>query len=120
ATKYHIALASIQPGVPGGGYAIATVSKKGAIKVTGLLPDGVAFSGATGLRDNGTFPIYSVVTKAKPPAFVGGELVTADLAQTDVSGELFWVKFPQLPKVKGLHLDGVNTVLTANGSVYDG
>lgn len=120
ATKFHIALRSIDSAFPGGGYAIATVSKKGAVSVVGLLPDGVPFSAGSSLRDNGTVAIYGVVNKAKPPAIVAGELVTANLAETDVTGEISWLKLPQLANVKGLHLGGVDTLLTANGSIFDG
>jgi hypothetical protein len=120
AAKYHIALASIDLAIPGGGYAIAKVSKKGAVKITGLLPDGVPFSAASALRDNNTIAFYTVVKGPKPPAIVGGELTVADLANTDIAGQLSWLKRPQLPGVKGLHLGLVDTVMNAQGSIYDG
>jgi hypothetical protein len=120
AAKYHIALASIDLAIPGGGYAIAKVSKKGAVKITGLLPDGVPFSAASALRDNNTIAFYTMVKGPKPPAIVGGELTVADLANTDIAGQLSWLKRPQLPGVKGLHLSLVDTVMNASGCLYDG
>lgn len=119
ATKYNIALSGINA-TTGGGYSIATVSKKGAVKITGVLPDGVPFSAASMLRDNNTFILYAASNKgANPPAFVGGQLLAEDLATTDVTGELNWSKSPQLSTSKGLHTDGVNITLAANGSIYD-
>jgi hypothetical protein len=118
--KHHIALASIDLAVPGGGYAIAKVSAKGTVKITGLLPDGVPFSATSILRDNNTIAFYTMVKGPKPPAIVGGELTVADLAKTDITGQVSWLKQPQLPGVKGLHLDIVDTVMNANGSLYDG
>ncbi len=118
AQKFHIALASADSSFPGGGYAIANVSKKGAVGIAGLLPDALTFSAAAVLRDDGTIAVYSVVKKgAKPPAIVGGELVAANLATTDVTGELAWLKLPQ---TKGIYLGGVDTVLNANGSLFTG
>lgn len=119
AEKHHIALASINPMVPGGGFAIAKVSAKAAVAITGTLPDGLPFSAATAQGDNGSISFFAVVTKgAKPPALVGGELITANLTATDVTGELLWSKLPQAG-TKGLHLGGVETVLTANGCIFD-
>ncbi len=117
--KYHIALASIDAAIPGGGYAIAKVTTKATVTLTGILPDGLPFSAATAKGDNGSISFFAVVTKgAKPPALIGGELLTASLTATDVTGELLWSKLPQ-PGPKGLHLAGVDTVLTANGCLFD-
>jgi len=118
--KHHIALGSPDAAIPGGGYAIATVSNKGAVKVTGVLPDGTTFSAASALRDNDTIALYALPKGPKPPAVIGGELTRASLANTDVSGEIAWLKLPQLAGVKGLHLAGVDTVLAANGCLYSG
>jgi hypothetical protein len=119
AERHHIALAAIDPAIQGGGFAIATVSTKGIVKITGTLPDGLPFTSATCLSDNGSFSFFTPVSKgAKPPALLGGELFTADLAATDITGELAYLKLPQLPKAKGTHLTGVDTILNANGSLY--
>jgi hypothetical protein len=117
--KHHIALASIHAALPGGGYIIAKTTAKGAVSMIGLLPDGLPFTSATTLGDNGSFAFYAVVTKgAKPPALIGGELVLANLAATDVTGELHWSKLPQIKGAKGTHLGGFDTTLTANGSLF--
>jgi hypothetical protein len=118
--KHHVALASIDSTIPGGGFAIAKVTAKAGVTITGTLPDGIPFSAATVQGDNGSIAFFAVATKgAKPPALVGGELITANLMTTDVTGELVWSKLPQASS-KGLHLGGVDTVLTANGCVFDG
>ena len=122
AEKHHIALASIQSvTLPGGGYAIANVSAKGAVKIVGVGIDGLPFTAATALSDNGSFSFYSAIIAApKPPAFIGGELFLADLTPTDVTGELRHTKFTQLPTAKGTHKLGFDTLLTANGCRYNG
>jgi hypothetical protein len=118
--KHHIALASIDGGIPGGGFAIANVSRKGKVGIKGILPDGLPFSAATILCDNGSFTFFTKVAKgAQPPAVLGGELITANLPATDVTGELSYAK-PKQTRSSGLHLDGLDTVLAANGSLYSG
>lgn len=118
--KHHIALAGLDPTLPGGGYLIANVSAKGAVTMAGVLPDGLPFTGGTALRDNGSIAFYSIVSKGKPPGLVGGELVTANLAATDVTGELLYSKLPQTKGALGVHLTGVEATLTANGCLYSG
>ena len=121
AQKHHVALGSVSATYPGGGYAVVTTTAKGAVAMVGLLPDGLPFSAATSQGDNGSITFYSSVLKGpKPPALVGGQLDPADLPTTDVTGELLWAKFPQAATVKGLHLTGVETTLTANGSLFSG
>ena len=118
--KHHIALASIDSAIPGGGFAIASVSKKNAVKLVGVLPDGHAFTVATTRTDDGGIAFYGVDKKSKPAATFGGTLTPADLATTDVTGELVWSKPAQLPTVKGIHLLPIDTALTANGSLFTG
>jgi hypothetical protein len=121
AAKHHIALASPNATFSGGGFAVVTTSSKGTIELKGTLPDGVKFSAATTLRDNGTYAFFSASAKgANPPAFVGGELLNASLATTDVTGQLEWRKLPQAPGTPGVHLVGLDTTLHANGSLYTG
>lgn len=117
--KYHIAISSLDAAIPGGGFAIANVGKNGTVSLSGLLPDGGKFTAGTTIRDNGTIAFYSAKSGSKPPAVFGGELVTANLATSDVTGELFLFKLPQAPGTKGLHLGGLDTVLTATGSLYE-
>jgi len=69
------------------------------------------------LADNGSFSFYGTVPGTSPQAVIAGECQIADLAKTDVTGELLWLKPAQTPAT-GLHKGGVDTVLTANGSEY--
>ena len=119
AQRYHVALASINPTIPGGGFAIMIVTANGAINVRGRLPDGQPFTGASSLNDNGSMAFFSVPS-GNSGALVAGELVIADLAVTDLTGELAWSKPPQPRGAKGLQLGGVDTILTATGSLYTG
>jgi hypothetical protein len=121
AARFHVALGSVDAGIPGGGYAVVSVAKNGAASLATLLPDGSVLTASTSLRDNGTLAFYSVVGRGvNPAAAVAGELVVADLAATDITGEVAWIKPPQRVLVRGLHLDGVDTLLTANGSLFRG
>jgi hypothetical protein len=121
AAKHHIALASIHRDIPGAGYLIASVKPSGTVSLSGMLPDGRPFTAATSISDNGTIAFYTTETRGILSAGVlGGELVSADLAETDVTGELMWSKPEQAAGAKGLHRAGVDTVLTANGCVYAG
>ena len=67
------------------------------------------------MLDNGGFVFYRGIGKTVPKAFVGGELTAANLAATDVTGELEW-NLP--PQAAGLHASGVSTTLTANGCIF--
>ncbi len=117
--RYNAALASIDAAIPGGGYLfVNTLTASGAFLV-GRLPDGQVFSASTSVRDDGTIAFYAVVRGGvNPPEIVGGELVFADLTATDFTGELAWAKPVQRPGVRGLHLGGVNTILTVNGCQF--
>jgi hypothetical protein len=119
--QYHVALASIDPSIPGGGYAVANVKKTGDVVITAMLPDGRPFTAGTTISDNGTIAFYGTSTKfVIPPAIVGGEFVSANLPKTDLTGEIAWLKPTQGQGAKGPHLGGVDTVLTANGCLYAG
>ena len=121
AEKHNIELASIDPiAFPGGGYAQASISKKGAVKLKGLLPDGNPFSAASTRTDVSTVAFFAITkTKVKPFGVIGGELTLATNPTTDVTGELVWSKPLQIAGGKGTHLGGVDTTLTAKGSRYD-
>jgi hypothetical protein len=121
AETHNIELASIDPvAFPGGGYAQATISKKGAVKLKGLLPDGNPFSAASTRTDVSSIAFFATTkTKVKPFGVIGGELTLAANPTTDVTGELVWSKPLQIKGGKGTHLGGVDTTLTAKGSRYD-
>jgi hypothetical protein len=117
---YNIALASIDPALPGGGYAVARVSKTGAVRITGIVPDGLPFSASTWVADDRSIAFHSTIKKrSKPAGFVAGELTPANLFSTDITGELRWLKPRQSTGAKGLHLSGVDSTLTANGNLHD-
>ena len=113
---HNVALASIDAAYPGGGIARVSVRNTGFVVLSVTLPDGKTLSAKSDLADNGTFSIYSPVSLTSPTAYVGGEFNFANLAATDVTGELAWIK-PAQPAA-GLHQSGVSTTLTANGCVF--
>ena len=114
AKQFNIALAPTDA-TPGGGFTRAIVKRTGDITITGKLPDGRPLSYTAQLADNETFVLYSVVARTSPAALAAGELTIADLATTDVTGELAWSLPPQ---TTGLHRAGLETTLTASGSLY--
>ena len=116
AQTHNVALASIDAAYPGGGIARVSVRSTGFVVLTVTMPDGKTLSAKSDLADNGTFSIYSPVSLTSPTAYVGGEFNFANLAATDVTGELAWIK-PAQPAA-GLHQSGVSTTLTANGCVF--
>lgn len=119
--RYHLALAATDGVIRGGGFATATVLPSRAVLITAVLPDGSVFSSSTSLREDNTIAVYSAVGRnVRPPSVVAGELVLADLATTDLTGEWSWRKPPQEAGVRGLHLGGVDTLLGVAGSRYDG
>lgn len=121
AATHNIALASVDTDVPGGGYAIARRTTTGAVRIVGLLPDGLPFSAASYLRDNNTVALYTQENDGTDPnGFLGGELTLANLTKTDLTGEITWTKPRQRGGAIGNHLRGVDTILTANGSLHTG
>ncbi len=113
----HLALAgSDHSTVPGGGYLRARITSRGRILISGKLPSGSTISSSASLLDNGSFVFYRVVGRTSPAAVVAGEFTLADLAATDVTGELEW----EMPaQAAGLHAAGVSATLIANGSRFD-
>jgi CSLREA domain-containing protein len=119
AGRYNAALASIDAAIPGGGYLFADTVSTSAALLIGRLPDGKVFAASTSVRDDGTVAFHSIVRRGvNPIELVGGELVFADLTATDLTGEVAWAKPVQRPGVRGLHLGGVNTILTVNGCQF--
>ncbi len=117
ARKHNIALASITPAtIPGGGWARATTTGGARVGFGGKLPDGRILFGNALVRDNGSFVLYRGIIGTNPRGVIGGEFILADLAATDVTGELKWVLPPQ---ARGTHAAGLTTTLTANGCVYN-
>jgi hypothetical protein len=115
AQQRNIALAGLERAVPGGGTARTFTRTNGTMSFLAKLPDGRVVSCAPRILDNGSFVLYDLVAKTLPRATVTGELIAADLAATDVTGELTWL----LPaQTSGLHASGLDTILTANGCIF--
>ena len=112
--KYVAALAAIDPLLLGAGYSNISVKKTGATSVVGVLPDGTKFSAGSGLADNFTVPVFAPVKATKPKGTVAGQFTFAPISETDLTGELAWVKPPQ---AKGLLAAGVDSVVTVNGCI---
>jgi|GEM_PF-2394857 len=119
--KYHIALASIDDAVPGGGILRVTLTSRGQVRLVATLPDGRPISVGAGVTDNGTVIFYGKESsRVNPPGVIGGQLVPANLTLTDITGEILWKKPQQAPGSGGTQQAGVDTILAANGSIYAG
>ena len=114
---HHVALGSVDAAIPGAGVGRVKITAFGMARVTLKLPDGKAFSSVTAISDNGSINFYGVQSSTSPKGWIGGEFILANLAKTDLTGELEWTKPEQL---SGLHRDGVNTLLAANGCIATG
>jgi len=115
---YHLELASIDPTLAGGGWSIATVTRNASVRILGILPDGNQFTGTSVLTDNDTLAFYFPLPASKTPSgVVGGELTLGNNFDTDIIGDFVWSK--PSGGVKGTERFAVDTVLTANGSLFD-
>ena len=113
---YHLELASIDPTLAGGGWSIATVTRNASVRILGVLPDGNQFTGTSVLTDNDDLAFYFPIGR-NPSGVVGGELTLGNNVSTDITGEFVWSK--PSGGVKGTERFAVDTVLTANGSLFD-
>jgi hypothetical protein len=117
--QYNVAVSGVSTSIPGGGYGTVKINAIGRAYFTLVLPDGRRLVTGSEVADNGSITLFGV--QAQPgtsaPGYVGGELILANLATTDVTGELEWRK---APVASGMHRTGVNAVLTVNGSVFNG
>ncbi len=117
---HHLELASLDPALAGGGYAITSVSSNATVRLRGILPDGNQFSASSAVTDNAAIAFFSTLRSGvRPSGVIGGDLTLANNIKTDISGELVWSKPPQGPGAVGTEFGGVNTILNASGSVYD-
>ena len=97
AAKYTalLHLVAPNPALPQGiGYGQMTVSKSGAIKITGLLGDGSTYSVSAKPHTDGTWTFYSpLYTRTAQPGGIAG-LMTFDrtAADSDCAGTLRWNK----------------------------
>ncbi len=98
--KYTLLLPS-EPGwgadEPGGdGWAVASVSPTGVVKVKGRLGDGASLTETAYLSGEGEFCLYQELYRTKPvKGKLGGRVVLRDEPETsDFDGPLQWVKLP--------------------------
>ena len=101
---------------PGGGYATLTLSGIGGATLTGRLSDGTAFSSATYLRPDGSFPIYAVVYGAPAGSFTGFFSLRENPGVSDGSGTFTWFKPAQ--RTGTIYRDGFTLSLDAIASRY--
>ena len=108
----NVGLVSVDAAIPGAGFGRVTVTAIGLARFSLKMPDGKTFLTSAEVSDNGSINFYGRQSATSPAGFIGGELILADLAKTDFTGEIEWNKPAQ---ATGLHRGGVNTVLVANG-----
>ncbi|HXS68834.1 MAG TPA: SMP-30/gluconolactonase/LRE family protein, partial [Candidatus Polarisedimenticolia bacterium] len=102
---------------PGGyGYGSVKVDVSGNITFTGVLGDGAKATQKTTLSKDGRWPFYVAPYKGK--GAILGWLTFTDLANSDVSGTLNWIRQPQ--STSKLYPGGFNfpNGVQAIGSVY--
>ncbi len=114
---YNVGLGALVPAVKGAGFGTARINSNGSGKVLVKMPDGRAFSASTELCDNGSINFYGRQASTVPFGYVGGELIFANLAKTDLTGELEWKRPAQS---MGVDRAAVNSIVVANGCVSDG
>ena len=117
AATNHVALGAVDAAIPGAGVGRVKTTALGMARLSLKMPDGKAFSASAEVSDNGSINFCGPQSATAPKGWIAGELVLANLAKTDLTGELQWTKPAQL---SGLHPAGVNTVLTATGCVNTG
>lgn len=107
--------ASANSGLPEGtGYAVASVTAAGQVKLVGKLPDGTAFSFGSLLSHEGEFPFYAAPYKKKD-GYVGGKVAFAEEAVSDFAGGLLW----QLPQREDTPSpSGPQTLLALTGARF--
>ncbi len=102
--------------VTGGGYMRAGVSATSRTFISCKLPDGRAITASTFVADNYTFSFYAGLSRGITRGVLSGEFTLANLPSTDVTGEITYFLPPQ---ITGLHRAGFDTVLVANGSIFN-
>ncbi|MHA3770842.1 choice-of-anchor tandem repeat GloVer-containing protein [Verrucomicrobiota bacterium sgz303538] len=120
AGKYTVALPAdpTQQGTyypQGDGFALLEVGANGAAKLVGRLGDGTAFSAGTLLLADGSLPFYldAYTKRVGASGGISGKLRFANTEESDVSGELVWIKPKQ---IGGAYAGGFRGKISAVGS----
>jgi uncharacterized delta-60 repeat protein len=101
----------------GTGYAILTLSKAGKISIAGKLGDGAAFSTASSLRSDDTFPLYAGLY-GKPRGQIYGIIARREVpGVSDLDGTLTWLKKQQVHP-NPPQANGFTTTTAVFGSLY--
>ena len=103
---------SVAPG--GEGYGVVTVTSASKVKMYGALADGTAYSRSASVSTNGWWPFYLPLSKGTGALI--GWLRFATQPDSDVTGELFWVK-PRADSRK-YYPNGFAGNVAATGSRY--
>lgn len=99
----------------GTGFATASVTTAGAVKITATLPDGTATTASAFVSKDGLWPVYASLYKAQ--GVVMGEMDFAHQEGiSDVSGPLTWLR-PADAKA-AMFKSGFQTTLGALGGLY--
>ena len=114
---YNVGLAPMSTSLKGTGFGTVRIGSRGAGKILVKMPDGRAFSAATEMADNGSITFYGRQAATTPFGYVGGEFIFADLAKTDLTGEMEWKRPPQFSRMDRA---AVNTIVVANGCIANG
>jgi uncharacterized repeat protein (TIGR03803 family) len=79
----------------GNGFAAMTVSKLGAVTVTGKLGDGTAFTAGGYVTIDDSFPFYVALYPSQPGGIEGNIVFESIAGRSDCAGPLVWFKPPQ-------------------------
>jgi len=100
AGRYTVVLPAVSgsdPKLPQGpGYGTMTVSSRGAIRVTGKLGDGTAFSAGSQLDADGkTWMLFKPLYGGRTPGWIDGMMTFENIAGSDCNGMIGWSKPPR-------------------------
>lgn len=99
----------------GTGFATASVTTAGAVKITATLPDGTATTASSFVSKDGLWPVYASLYKAQ--GVLMGEMAFEHQEDiSDVSGPLTWLRPADAKAV--LFKPGFQTTLDALGGLY--
>jgi hypothetical protein len=99
------------------GYGTMTVSTTGAIRLTGKLGDGTAFTAQSHLNADGkTWPLFVTLYPGKNPGLIEGTMTFNSNSASDCAGTLYWTKPTQLSG--NYYQAGFTTTTTLEAAKY--